>query len=154
MTDDRDIVNAVRRPGRGGGWTLRLHLVGVTFESTTEIPGRSKEQRRIAYELRDEVRARIAGAALRRLAFKLADSTARADIESFAIEAEGPGLPAAVAHDRYYDTEHPKISADHKALIAEALDYLTLRGVLDRHPEKRHLVRFRSTPSPEGGHRG
>ncbi len=54
----------------------------------------------------------------------------------------GPGLPAPESHDRYYDTSTAE--PEDKHVIDDALEYLELRGQLERHPEKPHLVRFRS----------
>lgn len=77
------------------------------------------------------------------LALKLADSTARADIECHTLPAEGRGLPVSQSHNRYWDTR--TASGDDKHYVADALEYLELRGMLDRHPKRRHLVRFKES---------
>lgn len=143
MSDDRDIVNACRRPGRGGEWFLRLQLAGITFESTIEIEGRSKDQRKIALELRDQVRERIGGEAVRRIALDVADSTARSDIECSTLVAKGPGLPAPEDHARFYDLNSAE--GEDSEWLAGAIHYLTLRGQLERHPDHPHFVRFKPT---------
>lgn len=75
------------------------------------------------------------------LAVSLADSTAIADIECHTIEASGPGLPKAESHDRYYDAD--SADAEDRNVVAEAVEYLGLRGILERHPAKQRFVRFR-----------
>lgn len=77
------------------------------------------------------------------LAYELADSTARADIECHTLEASGPGLPAPESHARYYDLD--SVDAEDKAWVAKAVEYLELRGILERHPDRQQLVRFRAS---------
>lgn len=72
---------------------------------------------------------------VRALAYRLADSTAKSDIECHTLEVDGDDLR------RYYDTTTADV--EDKTFIDEALEYLQLRGMLERHPRKPHLVRFK-----------
>lgn len=72
---------------------------------------------------------------VRELAYRLADSTAKSDIECHTLEVDGDDLR------RYYDIDTAAV--EDKTLLTEALEYLQLRGMLERHPRKPNLVRFK-----------
>jgi hypothetical protein len=82
----------------------------------------------------------VTGDRVGQLAHELADSTARSDIECNCALAEGPGLPAANEPGHYYDTA--SVEDEDRDFVATALEYLELRGVLERHPERAEFVRF------------
>lgn len=65
-------------------------------------------------------------------AVEIADSCARADIES--------RLLCADDNPQWWDTS--TASEEDREMIGQAVRYLTARGLIERHPERVELVRF------------
>ena len=85
---------------------------------------------------------------LQQLAFRIADSTARSDIETDCEMADEGREPVPGAH--WYDTSAPIFAPWHptdRDFIAEALQYLELRGLLIRDAAAPHIVSFREVPA-------
>lgn len=78
-----------------------------------------------------------------RLAVQIADDAARSDIETLCPSVTEEGRePVTVEEDRtaWYDTS--TMDAEGGRFIRMAVNYLTLRGLIVRHPIHRHWLRF------------
>lgn len=69
-------------------------------------------------------------------AHAIAEIHARGDLLCIAVQVGKPGA-------YWLDTQHATISAEEADLLAVAVRYLDLRGMLDRHPHSSHLVRIK-----------
>lgn len=79
---------------------------------------------------------------LRMLAFEIADSAARADVECY-------GTPVVIDDITWYDLS--RLEADERKFVEHELLYMQLRGVdlpyrMVCHPEYPYLRRFESKP--------
>lgn len=78
------------------------------------------------------------------LALQIADSTARSAIEVYCepVVADHSATPIEQIRNCWYDSTHlTPADRDMMGVIAQAVEYLTLRGKLLRHPDHAHLVR-------------
>lgn len=67
------------------------------------------------------------------MAYKIADSMSMCEIESYCAPVESVGC-------RWWDTSQPD-DVDEGG-VAESLAYLEARGLVVRHPDRPHMVRF------------
>lgn len=74
-------------------------------------------------------------------ALEIADSCARADIESYC-----PSKRGAVPGERWYDTDDGTVDDE---AISQCIRYLEARGLLMRDPNDPRIVSFRAAPQPE-----
>lgn len=77
---------------------------------------------------------------LQELQQKIADSTARSDIECYCRTAGGEPQTVEALRSCFYDTAQVVDLGDAEA-VADAVEYLTLRGLLRIHPANARWVR-------------
>ena len=88
-----------------------------------------------------------------KLAFDLADSAARRDIETMCADVMSDGREPKSTEEMgacWYDTDKVLIAEDWPA-VKKALQYLDGRGMLERCPDRAEWVRIKTRESGDGG---